>query len=490
MKSFQKTAALVLAFAIILASAAMVYADFDKTTLAGGIFQLNVVHSVEIPSLEEDSYTVWTSAVCFAAGRDANGQLYLMTDAGLADSDRMFSTLSQQLLDLLAAGGIAASAQDLRELVKIADTTYYLVYEGALVELSVISQTVSKHVLLFKPVSDIEASVFSYAYADACKAEDTVHSFSLSGTDTDGLVPATEDAYIPNWSFTTQQGEITVAATVEDGYISCTMADLPMSRSSQGGALFDDAGNVIGLNLWSDNTDQLMALTSSALMAILDQAGISYTVNENESRGFSILEAALYLGVAIVIIIILIVVLIVLHSRRKKLEEEDLSQLELEASRARAEYARAHSAVQNNAPRAARQPAAVSGHTVVRPSSGTLPPVRPANATAQYSSVMLTVLSGVMKGYSINIADKVTLGRDPEACNIVFPPDAAPVSRRHCAVSFNKNTGRVLLEDLNSSNGTYFPSGTRIIPGRLYALRSGDRFYLGIPENLVEVRMQ
>ncbi len=488
MKSFKKTAALVLAFALILASAAMVYADFDKTTLAGGIFQLNVVHSVEIPSLEDD-YTVWTSAVCFAAGRDANGQLYLMTDAGLADSDRMFSTLSQQLLNLLSAGGIDATAADLPELVKLADTTYYLVYEGALVELSVISQTVSKHVLLFKPVSDVEASVFSYAYADTCKAGDTVHSFSLSGTETDGIVPATEDAYITNWSFTTQQGEITVAATVEDGYISCTMADLPMSRSSQGSALFDDAGNVIGLSLWSDNTDQFMALTSSALMAILDQAGISYTVNENESRSFSLVEAALYLGIAIVVIIILIVILIVLHSRRRKLEEEDLSQLELEASRARAEYARAHGTPQA-VPHAARQAGTVSGHTVVRPASGTLPPVRPANATAQYSSVMLAVLGGPLKGYSVNIADKVTLGRDPEACNVVFPPDAAPISRRHCAVSFNKNTGRVLLEDLNSSNGTYFPSGTRIIPGRLYALRSGDRFYLGIPENLVEVRMQ
>ncbi len=481
MKSFRKTAALVVALAFVLTSAAMVYADFDKTTLAGGIFQLNVVHSVEIPDLEEDSYTVWTSAVCFAAGRDADGQLYLMTDAGLAGSDRMFSTLSQQFLDLLSAGGVEATAENLPDLVNIADTTYYLVYEGVLVELSVISQTVSNHVLLLKPVSDVEAFVFSYAYADTYDVEDTVHSFSLSGTETDGIVPATEDAYITNWSFTTQQGEITIAATVEDGYLSCTMTDLPMSRSSQGSALFDDAGNIIGLNLWSDNSDQLMALTSSTLMAILDQAGVSYTVNEKENPSFSLMEIALYLGIAIVVIIILVVILVLLHSRRKKLEEEDLSQLELEASRARAEYARQHSmqqAARRNAPAA------------VHPASDSLPPVRPANATAQFSNVMLAILSGPMKGYSVNIADKVTLGRDPEACNVVFPPDATSVSRRHCAISFNKNTGRVLLEDLNSSNGTYFPSGTRIIPGRLYALRSGDRFYLGIPENLVEVRMQ
>ncbi len=73
---------------------------------------------------------------------------------------------------------------------------------------------------------------------------------------------------------------------------------------------------------------------------------------------------------------------------------------------------------------------------------------------------------------------------------MVFPADTTEVSRRHCAVSFNRQTGRVLLEDFSSANGTYFPSGTRIIPGRLYSLRNGDRFYLGLPDNMMEVRIE
>ena len=474
MKTCKKTAALFLVLSLLLALSAPGFALFDKTSLAGGVFQLNVVHNVEIPDLEDDSYTVWTSAVCFAAGRDDAGRLYVVTDASLSRPDRMFDTLGDQFIELLTKNQVPAAKSDLSEKIRIIETQYYLVYEGSLVALTPVAQTVSSNVLLLKPQDDVEATVFSYGYADTYQKEDIVHTFALSSSETDGFVSAEEDAYITNWSFTTRQGDIIVPATVEDGYISCTMADLPMDRASQGSPLFDDSGNVIGLNLWIDNCNQAMALTSSALMAILNQAGISYVVNEIETKSFPSREAFLYLGIAVVVIIVLLIVLIILHSRRKKLEEEDLSQLELEASRARAEYARAQSASREEKNAQAN-------------ASADLPPVRPA--AAQYESVTLTILDGPMKGFSMQIEDKATLGRDPEVCNVVFPPDAVPVSRRHCQVTFNHNTGRVLLEDLNSSNGTYFPSGTRIIPGRLYALRPGDRFYLGLPENLAEVRM-
>jgi len=477
MKTFQKFAALFLVLTLCLAFGSPAFAEFNKTSLSGGVFQLNVVHTVEIPSLEEDSYTVWTSAVCFVAGRDSAGSLYLVTDASLAKPDRMFATLGQDFVDLLIKNNVSASLSTLPDLLRVIETNYYLVYEGSLVELATVAQTVSTNVLLLKPNAEIEAPVFSYGYADTYEREDIVHTFALSGTETDGFVSAEDDAYITNWSFTTRQGDIIVPATVEDGYISCTMADLPMDRSSQGSPLFDDNGNVIGLNLYIDNCNQAMALTSSALMAILNQAGISYKVEENIKNTTGLpKEAFLYLGIAAVVIVVLLIVLIILHSRRRKLEEEDLSQLELEANRARAEYARAQSSSQD------------TGHVRTNDPAKAKAPVRPS--APQYETVTLTILDGPMKGFAMNIEDRATLGRDGEVCNVVFPPEAAPVSRRHCQVTFNRQTGRVLLEDLNSSNGTYFPSGTRIIPGRLYALRPGDRFYLGLPENLVEVRMQ
>ena len=481
MKAFGRTAALLLAFVMLIASAATAFAVFDKTTLAGGVFQLNVVHSVTIPALQNRQYTVWTSAVCFAAGSGEDGELFLVTDASLSQPDRMLQTLSQQFIDILTAEGLEAYPSELGGIIQVEQTNYYLVYEGSLVELSPLSQTVSNNILVLKPNNAIEAPSFSYAYADACEKNDTVHTFALSGSEVDGLILADQDAYITNWSFSTQAGEIMVPATVEDGNISCTMSDIPMTRSSQGSALFDDDGNVIGLNIWMENSNQLISLTSSAIMAILDQAGIEYTVNEKTRQEFPIKEAIIYLAIALALIVVLIVILAILHSRKKKLEEEDISQLELEASRARAEYARQ----QNNA---ASQRA--SSRQATQHVQASRPVQQPLVAPAvQYTNVMLTILDGPMKGLNTQIENRSVLGRDPESCDIVFSAEAIAVSRRHCAISFNRNTGRVLLEDLSSSNGTYFPSGTRIIPGRLYALRSGDRFYLGQPENLVEIRM-
>lgn len=488
MRFVKRSTALILIFILLFSSLIAANADFDKSALVQGVFQINVVHSVEIPSLEQESYTVWTSAVCFAAGRDADGMVYLVTDASVSKPDRMYTAFSRNFLNLLAAEGVEASESDFNELIKVVKTSYYLVYESALIELSTVAQTVSNNILLLKTESEIETAVFSYAYADSCENGDIVHTFSLSGDELDGMVPANEDAYMNNWSFNSRSGEIKVVASIDDGMIACTMSDIEPEYANQGSALFDDNGSVIGLNLFSENSDQLMSLTSLAIMSILDQAGISYTINEKTSNIFSMKEAFLFLAVAVALIIVLVIVLIILHSKRKKLEEDDLTQLELEASRARAEYARVQNALQSQRTISAKPAPSLNTSETIRASSSSLPPVRPAPAS--YTSVMLTVLDGTMKGYSMNIDGKVTLGRDPEVCNVVFPSEAIAVSRRHCAITFNKSTGRVLLEDLSSSNGTYFPSGTRLIPGRLYALRNGDRFYLGLPENLIEVRMQ
>ena len=51
-------------------------AVFDKTALSGGLFQLNVVHTVTMESLDDNVYTVWTSAMCFAAGKTEDGATY------------------------------------------------------------------------------------------------------------------------------------------------------------------------------------------------------------------------------------------------------------------------------------------------------------------------------------------------------------------------------------------------------------------------------
>lgn len=90
-------------------------------------------------------------------------------------------------------------------------------------------------------------------------------------------------------------------------------------------------------------------------------------------------------------------------------------------------------------------------------SAPAVPPKRSTQQTVIPKNVSVSVLSGRLKGTVIPVSDQVTIGRDPNVCDVVFPADAIEVSRRHCSVSFNRQTGRVLLEDFSSANGTYFP---------------------------------
>ncbi|MDY3072396.1 MAG: FHA domain-containing protein, partial [Eubacteriales bacterium] len=137
---------------------------------------------------------------------------------------------------------------------------------------------------------------------------------------------------------------------------------------------------------------------------------------------------------------------------------------------------------------------------VTRPVTGTrsVPETRPGNGTASDAtrrmpetpprSIMLTVLDGSLRGCTLNVSDTAVLGRDPKLCKLVFGATQTEISRRHCQVTYRPQTGEIILEDLNSANGTYTPDGRRYAAGRKYLLRRGDRFCLGTRENMVEVR--
>jgi hypothetical protein len=99
-------------------------------------------------------------------------------------------------------------------------------------------------------------------------------------------------------------------------------------------------------------------------------------------------------------------------------------------------------------------------------------------------------LAGAYAGTSIDLESVCTLGRDPQLANLVFPNDSAQVSKRHCEVRFDAAARRFFLQDTWSSNGTFLASGQRIPAGTSVELRPGDRFYLGTPENMFEVRLE
>ena len=60
--------------------------------------------------------------------------------------------------------------------------------------------------------------------------------------------------------------------------------------------------------------------------------------------------------------------------------------------------------------------------------------------------------AGVFTGEMLPLAPPVTLGRQPDLCQLIFPPDTRGVSRLHCRVELV--WGTVLITDLHSRYGT------------------------------------
>ncbi len=101
--------------------------------------------------------------------------------------------------------------------------------------------------------------------------------------------------------------------------------------------------------------------------------------------------------------------------------------------------------------------------------------------------LVLKGISGYYAGSTLELSDEpLVLGRDPRAANLVFPPDSS-VSKRHCILRYNRESGTVSLEDAWSANGTFFGDGQAIDAGSRTALKPGERFYLGDPGTMFEV---
>lgn len=95
---------------------------------------------------------------------------------------------------------------------------------------------------------------------------------------------------------------------------------------------------------------------------------------------------------------------------------------------------------------------------------------------ANSAALTLQCISGPMQGavWKLSTGQKTVIGRDP-GCQIVLP-NAQGISRRHC--SFQCGPTGWTVTDLNSSYGTYFSNGKKLMPGLDEPLHSGDVLYL------------
>lgn len=105
--------------------------------------------------------------------------------------------------------------------------------------------------------------------------------------------------------------------------------------------------------------------------------------------------------------------------------------------------------------------------------------------SAMNNAPQIMCMSGPMQGQVYTItAEGLVIGRDP-CCQLRLPGNANGVSRRHCRIRLQ--SGRPVLEDLQSSCGTYLASGQRLVANQPIGLGNGSRFYLGNRQNQFQI---
>ncbi len=101
----------------------------------------------------------------------------------------------------------------------------------------------------------------------------------------------------------------------------------------------------------------------------------------------------------------------------------------------------------------------------------------------------LVGINGPLAGSVYSITENgLIIGRDSISCQVIVPASQEKVSRIHCYVTFNPISGMFILNDRNSTYGTFTANGRKVPYSQPMALKSGDRFYLATPENTFEVR--
>lgn len=103
------------------------------------------------------------------------------------------------------------------------------------------------------------------------------------------------------------------------------------------------------------------------------------------------------------------------------------------------------------------------------------PEVQRSEASRAAGQAVLSSVSGPLAGAEFPFGQSVTIGCDPSQCNVVLPAGTPGVSRRHCTLEVRPDG--VYLMDHNSSYGTFWQSGQRVVPQQWAAV--AGPFYLG-----------
>ena len=268
-------------------------------------------------------------------------------------------------------------------------------------------------------VKRVKLAAVTFAKADTIKEGDKAHAIGAP----EGL------------SFTLTDGAISNTNRFIDG-ITYLQTDTAINHGNSGGPLFNDDGNVIGVNtLKIDQTDNLgFAIRVDYVIDYLDEVGVKdYKV---ASSGIPMWVWIVVAAAVVVIAGVVVTIILVVKAKKKK--------------------AAAAAPVAPVTPEMTPMDYAQPDEQYTVPAYDNMAPVEP--------ELGIYVMTGSMGGAQMKMmaGEKLFLGKDPKFANLVFDRSYVKVSRTHCSVAYDAQNDRYVVVDL-SSNGTYFENGRRMV---------------------------
>ncbi|NLD87884.1 MAG: FHA domain-containing protein [Clostridiales bacterium] len=477
------------------------YAKYNSDDYSNGIVQLNVAHTVTVPELDNAEFLIWSSAGAFAIGIQEEKVRHFITDGAAFDPYIALEELAEKFAAYYENDGLTFNYDEFIKTAIVSEVDLYIAYNNTNIKVEVVGQVNQSSIAVLalpENVSPIDATPLRLADTTFTEPGDNVHTFRFKGEDLFGIVEAGGDAYITTWQYESCDTKLEYVGTSQTtGYPACS-CELVKSRNLQGMPLFNDSGAVIAINTYEAGSLNLVSLLNDPILKLLTGYEIPHEISDAEESVLpDLTDLIKYVSVLVGAIIILIALLLVLRARRKsrETEEEDMEpdeEQEYELSRRRRKAA-VKQAASNEQPAVVMPPlkpaqdvpgdmAETIEYHAVNPADNKNVVVRPLRA-------VLRSISGSLVGRYFTVSGRVVIGRDPTLAKVLFEPTYTVISKRHCCVSYTPETGRITLEDLNSSNGTYFENGERLIPGKVYSINEGDTFYLGLPENMFRITM-
>lgn len=263
----------------------------------------------------------------------------------------------------------------------------------------------------------------------------TVYCIGFPGLADNALIDATTQSGLDDMTVTS--GTISRLLTSSGSGVRRIQTDAVIQRGNSGGPMVNEKGEVLGVNSMTITNSETQernyyACNISEVILLLNQNSIPYTLSDG-GQSVNIWLPAVIGGAVLLVIVIAIIV------TRKKSQ---------------------------TAPTAAAEDQPVA------------PAPSPAAPNPDDSGYRVQCTSGALAGqrFMIRKNDPLVFGRNGELCSVVFPGTPG-VSGKHCAVWYKH--GKIYLQDLGSTHGTYLLPGTRLPSNQAMEVKAGDGFYLG-----------